>query len=62
MRTEPTTTVGEQGQAFIAELYSSLLRFASTVRAPDWDGNDLVQEAFVRCFSPGFVAMVECNA
>lgn len=32
----------------IRHLYPSLLRFASAVRPPGEDGNDLVQEAFVR--------------
>lgn len=32
----------------IAELYPSLRRFASAVRPPGEDGNDLVQEALLR--------------
>ena len=35
-------------QRLIAELYPSLRRFASAVRPPGEDGNDLVQEALLR--------------
>lgn len=35
-------------ERLVAELYPSLRRFASVVRAPGEDGNDLVQEALLR--------------
>jgi RNA polymerase sigma factor (sigma-70 family) len=38
----------ERERRLIEELYPSLQRFASTVRPPGEDGNDLVQEAFLR--------------
>jgi hypothetical protein len=38
----------ERERRLIEELYPSLRRVASTVRPPGQDGNDLVQEAFLR--------------
>jgi len=38
----------EDERLLVEELYPSLRRFASVVRAPGEDGNDLVQEAFLR--------------
>lgn len=37
----------------IEELYPALRRFASTVRPPGMDGNDLVQEALLRALNKG---------
>lgn len=37
----------------IEELYPALRRFASTVRLPGTDGNDLVQEALLRALNKG---------
>ena len=40
--------IDPEERSLIAELYPSLRRFASTVRNPGQDGNDLVQEALLR--------------
>lgn len=40
--------LGDGERQLIAELYPSLRRFASAVRPPGEDGNDLVQEALLR--------------
>jgi len=48
MRTKHPETLGDGEQQLIAELYPSLRRFASAVRPPGEDGNDLVQEALLR--------------
>lgn len=48
MRSKHPGTIDEGEQRLIADLYPSLRRFASTVRPPWEDGNDLVQEAFLR--------------
>mgnify|MGYP001816307216 CR=1 FL=1 len=48
MRTEHPEKLGERERELIGELYPSLRRFASAVRPPGEDGNDLVQEALLR--------------
>ena len=48
MRSKHPENLDERERRLIAELYPSLRRFASTVRLPGEDGNDLVQEAFLR--------------
>jgi RNA polymerase sigma factor (sigma-70 family) len=40
--------LGDEDRNLVEELYPGLKRFASTVRLPGEDGNDLVQEAFFR--------------
>ncbi len=47
MQRHPTRIDGGERE-LIAELYPSLRRFASAVRSPGVDGNDLVQEALYR--------------
>lgn len=52
--------LGEGEQELIAELYPSLRRFASAVRPPGEDGNDLVQEALLRTLrSKGSLAKLD---
>lgn len=46
-RKHPDQLVDSERQ-LVEELYPSLRRFASVVRPPGEDGNDLVQEAFLR--------------
>lgn len=48
MRIEHPTKLDDDEHRLIAELYPSLRRFASAVRPPGEDGNDLVQEALLR--------------
>lgn len=48
MHTQRSGTLNDREQKLIAELYPSLRRFASAVRPPGEDGNDLVQEALLR--------------
>lgn len=48
MRSKRSEKLGEDERRLIEELYPSLRRFASAVRLPGEDGNDLVQEAFLR--------------
>jgi RNA polymerase sigma-70 factor (ECF subfamily) len=48
MRSQHPEKLDEGEQRLIEELYPSLRRFASAVRLPGEDGNDLVQEAFLR--------------
>jgi len=48
MRSKHSEKLDERERRLIEELYPSLRRFASAVRLPGEDGNDLVQEAFLR--------------
>lgn len=48
MRTQHPEKLDEREQSLIAEIYPSLRRFASAVRPPGEDANDLVQEALLR--------------
>ena len=41
-------SVADDGAGEFAKLYEPLRRFASVVRSPDMDADDLVQEALVR--------------
>ena len=45
--------IDPEERSLIAELYPALRRFASTVRNPGQDGNDLVQEALLRVLERG---------
>jgi RNA polymerase sigma-70 factor (ECF subfamily) len=50
----------EEERRLVEELYPSLRRFASAVRPPWEDGNDLVQEAFLRVIrSRGAISSLE---
>ncbi len=48
MRPRHPDRLGDDERKLVEELYPSLRRFASTVRPPGEDGNDLVQEALLR--------------
>jgi RNA polymerase sigma-70 factor (ECF subfamily) len=48
LKTRQPAGVDTDERDLIKDLYPSLRRFASMVRAPGEDGNDLVQEALVR--------------
>jgi RNA polymerase sigma-70 factor (ECF subfamily) len=48
MHDKHAENLDEGERRLIEELYPSLRRFASAVRLPGEDGNDLVQEAFLR--------------
>lgn len=48
MRRRPSGRLDDDERLLIEELYPSLRRFASVVRPQGEDGNDLVQEAFLR--------------
>lgn len=48
MRSQHPEQLDDRERNLIAELYPSLRRFASAVRPPGEDGNDLVQEALLR--------------
>ena len=48
MRRKHPDRLDEGERRLVEELYPSLRRFASAVRPPGEDGNDLVQEAFFR--------------
>ncbi len=47
MRSKHPENLDGRERRLIEELYPSLRRFASTVRLPGEDGNDLVQDAFL---------------
>jgi RNA polymerase sigma factor (sigma-70 family) len=51
-----------QERELIEELYPALRRFASTVRPPGGDGNDLVQEALLRALRKGRLTELEYPA
>ena len=60
MRTSHPERLDQDEQRLIAELYPSLRRFASVVRSPGDDANDLVQEALFRVLrSRGTIADLE---
>lgn len=48
MRRKHPDRLDEDERKLVEELYPSLRRFASAVRPPGEDGNDLVQDAFLR--------------
>jgi RNA polymerase sigma factor (sigma-70 family) len=51
--------VTEQEKALLAEVYPALARFASTVRCPGHDGNDLLQEALLRILERGLLSEID---
>ncbi len=60
MRRRHPDQLDDNERATIEELYPSLRRFASAVRPPGEDANDLVQEAFFRVFrSRGSLSTLE---
>jgi len=63
MRTVHPERLDESEQRLIAELYPSLRSFASVVRSPGDDANDLVQEALFRVLrSRGTISDLEFPA
>lgn len=60
MRRRHPDQLAEDERNLIEELYPSLRRFASLVRPPGEDGNDLVQEALLRAIrSHGSLTVLE---
>jgi DNA-directed RNA polymerase specialized sigma24 family protein len=56
-RSRPEVT--EEERRLIAAVYPALARFASTVRCPGHDGNDLLQEALARILERGLLTEIE---
>lgn len=55
----PRPEVTEQERKLLADVYPALARFASTVRCPGHDGNDLLQEALVRVLERGLLDEID---